>query len=238
MARPTAAAGPAGGGRVSVITRDPRTRPRTDSWLSERRRLAAALAVGVLAGVLTAFVGPGDVAVLVGWSAAATTFLVGAWALMLPADGTRTRAIAMRADETRLGADLLVLAASLASLVGVGLILLRASRSAGAAPALLTGLGVLSVVLAWTTVHTVFTLRYADLYYSGGGGIDFNQDDDPDYRDFAYLAFTIGMTYQVSDTNLSVRRIRHAALRHALLSFVFGTAIIAMTINIVAGLAH
>ena len=157
---------------------------------------------------------------------------------MLPADGARTRAIAMREDETRVVADVLVLAASLASLAGVGMILVKASQSEGVTTALLTGLGVLSVVLAWATVHTVFTLRYADLYYTDGGGIDFNQDDDPDYRDFAYLAFTIGMTYQVSDTNLGARPIRHAALRHALLSFVFGTAIIAMTINIVAGLAH
>jgi uncharacterized membrane protein len=87
-------------------------------------------------------------------------------------------------------------------------------------------------------VHTIYTLRYADLYYTGSGGIDFNQTDDPDYSDFAYLAFTIGMTYQVSDTNLQTKVIRHTALRHAMLSFVFGTAIIAMTINIVAGLGR
>ena len=196
--------------------------------------MASGLGAGVVAGLL----GPWEVGALVAWCAAASTFLAAAWAVMLPADAARTRAIAMREDETRFVADVVVLAASLASLVGVGLILLQASRSSGAAPALLTGLGVLSVVLAWATVHTVYTLRYADLYYTFGGGIDFNQDDDPDYRDFAYLAFTIGMTYQVSDTNLHARPIRHAALRHALLSFVFGTAIIAMTINIVASLAH
>jgi uncharacterized membrane protein len=69
-------------------------------------------------------------------------------------------------------------------------------------------------------------------------GIDFNQHDDPDYHDFAYLAFTIGMTYQVSDTDLTTRAVRRTALRHALLSYVFGTAIIAVTINVVAGLAH
>jgi uncharacterized membrane protein len=100
----------------------------------------------------------------------------------------------------------------------------------------MTGLGVVSVVLAWAIVHTVYTLRYADLYYSLGGGIDFNANDDPDYRDFAYLAFTIGMTYQVSETNIQSNFLRRTALKHALLSFVFGTAIIAMTINVVAGL--
>ncbi len=96
----------------------------------------------------------------------------------------------------------------------------------------------ISVLLAWAVVHTVYALRYADLYYSLEGGIQFNEVEAPDYRDFAYLAFTIGMTYQVSDTNLQAKAIRHTALRHALLSYLFGTAIIAMTINIVAGLAH
>ncbi|MGH9277374.1 MAG: DUF1345 domain-containing protein, partial [Acidimicrobiales bacterium] len=92
------------------------------------------------------------------------------------------------------------------------------------------------IVLAWAVVHSVYTLRYARLYYQEGGGIDFSQAADPDYRDFAYVAFTIGMTYQVSDTEVASRSIRHTVLRHALLSFVFGTAILAVTINVVASL--
>jgi uncharacterized membrane protein len=86
----------------------------------------------------------------------------------------------------------------------------------------------------------VFMLRYADLYFKGNGGINFNSKgtaDAPTYSDFAYVAFTIGMTYQVSDTNMETAEIRRAVLYHALLSFVFGTAIIASTINFVAGLA-
>jgi len=87
-------------------------------------------------------------------------------------------------------------------------------------------------------VHTVFTLRYARLYYNGTpGGIDFNESDDPDYGDFAYLAFTIGMTFQVSDTNLQSKPIRRMALRHAWISFPLGAIIIATSINLVAGLA-
>jgi uncharacterized membrane protein len=82
-------------------------------------------------------------------------------------------------------------------------------------------------------------LRYARLYYTEPiGGVDFNADDKPSYTDFAYLAFTIGMTFQVSDTALSSRAIRSAALRHALLSYLFGTVILATTVNFVAGLAH
>jgi uncharacterized membrane protein len=95
------------------------------------------------------------------------------------------------------------------------------------------------VAASWISVHTVFALRYARLYYTGPpDGIDFNQHEDPNYVDFAYLAFTLGMTYQVSDTNLKNRTIRSTALSQALLSFVLGAIILAITINLVAGLVN
>ena len=98
------------------------------------------------------------------------------------------------------------------------------------------GFGLISIVLSWAVVHTLYTLRYAALYYADQeGGIDFSSGR-PVFTDFAYLAFTIGMTYQVSDTTLKTSAIRKIALQHALLSFIFGTAIIATTINFVAGL--
>jgi uncharacterized membrane protein len=88
-------------------------------------------------------------------------------------------------------------------------------------------------------VHTVFTLRYARAYYSPSpGGISFNSQDPPTYADFAYLAFTIGMTFQVSDTNIQTKPIRRTALRHAWLSFPLGAVIIAACINLVSGLAR
>jgi uncharacterized membrane protein len=91
--------------------------------------------------------------------------------------------------------------------------------------------------LAWAAIHTVFTTRYARLYYRGtSGGIDFNEKEAPRYSDFAYLAFTIGMTYQVSDTDLKTKEIRATALRQALLSYLFGVVIIAAMINLIAGL--
>jgi len=100
-------------------------------------------------------------------------------------------------------------------------------------------LSLASVALAWATVHTLFTTRYARLYYTGpDGGIDFNEADPPRYADFAYVAFTIGMTFQVSDTDLRTDEIRRTALRHALLSYVFGVVVIATTINLVAGLGR
>jgi uncharacterized membrane protein len=117
--------------------------------------------------------------------------------------------------------------------------LVKAGHESGFEKEVLLASGVASIVASWGVVHTVFGLRYAALYHrTPGGGIDFNSDEKPTYADFAYVAFTVGMTYQVSDTDLTARVIRHAALRHALLSFLFGTVIIATTINIAAGLAN
>ena len=99
------------------------------------------------------------------------------------------------------------------------------------------------MALSWTLVQTLFTLRYAELYYGTGraggsrvGGIDFNQSRPPQYTDFAYLATSLGMTYQVSDTALENHGIRAEALKHSLLSYLFGTIILATTINLVVGL--
>jgi uncharacterized membrane protein len=206
--------------------------------LRARRRLIISAAAGLVAGAAASRIAVWQVSVLFGWCAVAATFVGVAGVAALPADSERTRALAAPDDETRFTADLVILLACLASLVGAGFLLVTASSRHGADKAGLIGLAVASVVLSWTVVHTVFTLRYADLYYSNGGGIDFNQPDPPDYRDFAYVAFTIGMAYQVSDTNLTTKEMRRTALRHGVLSFLFGTAIIAMTINVVAGLVH
>jgi uncharacterized membrane protein len=150
------------------------------------------------------------------------------------------KAHATAIDESAVTANLVLLLACIASLIGVGFDLLRASGQTGGARALGTAVAVLTVVLSWIVVHVVFMLRYADVFYGQDGGIDFHEDgsEGPDYRDFAYVAFTIGMTYQVSDTDLTTKDIRRVAIRHALLSFVFGTAVIAMTINIVASLLN
>jgi len=133
----------------------------------------------------------------------------------------------------------MLLGAAIGSLGAVLMSLVKASSEHGVAKALLTAVAVVSVFLSWAVVHLTFTLRYARLFFTEPqGGINFHEDKrDATYADFAYVAFTIGMTYQVSDTDLSKRQIRAAALRHALLSYLFGTVIIAMTINVIAGLA-
>jgi uncharacterized membrane protein len=101
---------------------------------------------------------------------------------------------------------------------------------------MLAGLAITRIGLAWTSVHTVYVLRYARLDYSPPeGGVDFH-GDAPDYGDFAYLALSIGMTFQVSDTDLTGKRMRRVALHHALLSYVFGTVIVATTVSSAAAL--
>jgi uncharacterized membrane protein len=161
------------------------------------------------------------------------------WSTVWHLDAERTARQAVAEDPGRAATDVLLLTASVASLVAVGLVIVRAGNSSGAAESLQAGLSLASVVLSWAVVHTVFMLRYASLYYSGpDGGVDFNQDAPPRYTDFAYLAFTIGMTFQVSDTELTTTDVRGTALRHALLSYLFGAVILAATINLIAGLAN
>ena len=117
-------------------------------------------------------------------------------------------------------------------------VLSEAKNAQGAGKVLLSLLGVLSVAISWFLVHSLFTLRYAVLYYTGeDGGISFNQKQPPRYVDFAYFAFTIGMTFQVSDTDITAPRSRSTALRHALLSYLFGAVVIASTVNVIANIS-
>ena len=199
--------------------------------------VAVAALVGAATGTASALVLPWQVAVLAGWDTAAGVFLVWVWAGVVSVTGGETAAVATREDPKRAVADVILVGASVGCLVGVGFTLIKAAHSQGTAAAALVALAVLSVVVSWTVVQSVFMLRYARLYYGDPvGGIDFNEEPRPDFLDFAYLAFTIGMTYQVSDTGFSSQTMRRTALRHALLSFLFGTFILAMTINVVAGL--
>jgi uncharacterized membrane protein len=208
-------------------------------------RVGVAASVGVVAAVYVGAVVDWGYAASVGWDVAAGVFLVWTWSDIRRMDAAATEAHATREDPTRGLTRVIVLAASVASLAGVGLLLAQASSAQGAAQDLVAMLGVASVAVSWFVVHTLFTLHYALLYYgsddgerSGShSGVDFNQREPPRYTDFAYLAFTVGMTFQVSDTPLTTHQVRVAALRHALLSYLFGSLILAATVNLVASLA-
>lgn len=196
------------------------------------------LAAGVLAGLVTGASWSWVYAPTVGWAIAALVYSSWVWIVIGGLDADQTAKLASREDPTRGVSDLLVILLSLASLFSLGIILVQANAAQGALEAVLAGLAVVSVALSWILLHTLFTLHYARIYYTdGGNGVNFNQKEPPRYSDFAYLAFTIGMTFQVSDTNLTTHRERSTALQHALLSFVFGSVILATTINLVAGLS-
>lgn len=196
-------------------------------------------AIGAL--VLGPFIGWG-LGVVTGWDCVAVTFLLSTWPIIARADGTQTRHMAVREDDTRGTARVLLLGASVGSLAGAGFALERAGHATGAVQVLLIALAVLTVVLSWTLVNTVYTLRYAHIEFDRpGSGIDFEgtgEDNPPTYRDFAYAAFTIGMCYQVSDTTMRDGATRGTALSHALLSYLFGVVIVAGVINLIGGLVH
>lgn len=185
---------------------------------------------------------PWRTAGLAGWGAAAVALLVSVWATVGRLTPEQTREHSTREDNGRVVAGVLLLIASVASLAGaLGAALDASDSSVSPAQrgASLT-IGVVTVFLSWGVVQTVFALRYAHEYYRAApGGIDFgNPDEPPDYQDFAYLALTMGMTFQVSDTAIIDRMIRRTATRHALLAYLFGAVIVAVTVNIIAGIVR
>jgi len=202
------------------------------------RRVELAFAAGALVLILTLLLGGGwTVGLSCGWVAAALVTSLLIWLRIWRMSPDETAAHAQAEDYSRPLADLVVLSASVASLAAIGFTLVDARHHSGTTKGLLIALAVAVVALSWLTVHLVFTVRYGDLYYGDPvGGIDFKEDGAPDYRDFLYIAFTIGMTFQVSDTDITAKPVRRQALRHALLSFLFGAVIVAMAINTVASL--
>ncbi|MCS5734594.1 DUF1345 domain-containing protein [Herbiconiux daphne] len=201
-----------------------------------RVRFAVMGVVGVAVTVVLILLGQVDIAAIAGWAAACLVYLVWIWATIGGMDARTTEILAHREDPTRTTSDVLLVLASTASLVVVVFILVLSNGKAGLARDVLSGVAILSVVVSWFLIHTLYTLRYAVLYYSGTrGGISFNQKELPTYGDFGYLAFTLGMTFQVSDTNIESSVIRMAVIRHALLSYLFGAVILATLVNLISG---
>ena len=204
--------------------------------LMKRRvsRTVVSAVAGLVVGVSVAATSNWAYAGPVAWVVAAGVFLAWTWAQVTGMSAADTEAHAITEEPGRESTDAIIIAASLASLGGVVFLLSQAGP--GNRP-LTAAVGLTSVGAAWIVVHTLFMLRYARLYYAQPhGGIDFNQDDPPAYRDFAYIAFTLGMTYQVSDTALRNSTVRATVLRHTLLSYVLGAVVLAATINLVVGL--
>jgi uncharacterized membrane protein len=203
--------------------------------VSLRVRLALAVVAGAVAGVAVTALDGARIGALSGIDALNFFFLAGVWLTIWRFSPEQTESHAVREDPAVVMSDLMHLGAALASLAAVAFVLAGAAKAGGSDQAVRLGLGLGSVALSWGTVHTLFTLRYARIYYKGtDGGVEFNQRGRPAYADFAYLSFTVGMTFQVSDTAIKTSEMRRAVLRHALLAYVFGAGIIATTINLIA----
>jgi uncharacterized membrane protein len=197
-------------------------------------RLAVAVAFGALVGGAVGVLAEPSLGVLAGIAAAATLFAVLGWVVLWPQDAETTRRVVRREDFRPVVMELVIVAAALGGLLGLVLLLLLARSGTDRIAAVAAPFGTFMI---WAGLHLMYATRYAHLYYTATpGGIDFNSDEPPAFRDFLYFSYNLGMTYQVSDTAVRSPAIRAVVLRHCLLSYVFGTVILATTINLVTGI--
>ena len=204
---------------------------------ASRHRLGAA----VVAGLATALAIPASVGiacrVVAAWDAAAVISNVLLWWLIASTDGESTRRHCAEVDPGRHAGFVVAIVASAISLFATAALLHDARAVAPDAKDLFATLCLLAIANAWTLTHTSYALRYAHLYYGDGpvGGMSFPGEEPPSYFDFAYVAWTIGMTFQVSDVAITSARVRRAVLPHAVLSFAYATAIVAAAVNAMIG---
>ncbi|MFJ9543353.1 DUF1345 domain-containing protein [Streptomyces sp. NPDC101225] len=196
-------------------------------------RLSGAVVLGAVAGAVVGLAVGAARGALAGIAMTELAFVAAGWAVLWPMGAADTRRNARREDFRPLVEELVVVAVASCGLVAIVLLLLVGPSDTGHAGA---ALAVLGVALAWAALHLMYAARYAYAYYETSGGIDFNSDAPPAYRDFFYFSYNLGMTYQVSDTSVSSSVIRGIVLRHCLLSYVFGAGILATAINLVVGL--
>ena len=211
--------------------------------LDAHYRFLIALIAATAAFFITRSSQSAPAAILMVWVAFAFTVIVMDWIIIFTSHPMDVRKNAELQDSNRTFIFLFVIASSVMSLGAIIFLLISAKGKTGEGVAFPVILALTSVLVSWWLVHTLFTLRYAHLYYEPEnanktvGGLEFPGDEkNPDYLDFVYFSFVIGMTFQVSDVEISSRRIRRLALFHALIAFAFNTAIVALSINIISGL--
>ncbi len=198
-------------------------------------RLFLAVAMGFGIGFLL----PSDwrlpTRVLIGWNLGVVLYLVHAYITASRFDLKRARERAASADEGALLVLVLTVAAAIASLAAIVAELGYVHTAGGGA--IFLGNAALTILLSWTFIHVIFAFRYAHEYFGEGrdktvGGLNFPGNEKPDYWDFAYFSFVVGMTFQVSDVQITSKYIRGTVLAHGLVSFFYSVAILALTVNI------
>ena len=208
-------------------------------------KLHAKLVIGAIIGIFVIVLVPSDwrmpTRLLVGWDVGIALYLATTWPMILLADVARIRQRASEQDEGAFAILLLSIGATLASLVAIVFELggIKQAPSGDAVAHVL--LAMITILLSWSFVHTIFALHYAHEYYGEGsdgiiGGLNFPDDKDPDYWDFLYFSLVIGMTSQVSDVAITSKVIRRMAAIHGVLSFFFNLTVLALTVNMVSNL--
>jgi len=208
-------------------------------------RVTVALAIGGITFALTLPSFGWQLSLIISWDAFALCSLVLAWAGIFFADAKTSVEEAKLQDSSRTAICCSVVMAAVAGLFGAAGLLSTAKGLRGSEAAWHVGLAILTVVSSWLLVHTVMSLHYAHLCYQMAGksrektpslGLDFPEETQPDFLDFAYFSFVIGMTCQTSDVKITSRRIRRIALMHGLLAFGFNAVIVALSLNLASSL--
>ncbi|HET7850333.1 MAG TPA: DUF1345 domain-containing protein [Pseudolabrys sp.] len=200
-----------------------------------------AVILGIIVALLTPHAWHGATRLLSGWDVAVVSYLIMVAATMRRASIDRIRARAAEEDEGAFAILLLSIGATIASVVAIVVELGGSKQAAGMHAAGQVLLALVTILLSWSFMHTIFSLHYAHEYYGEGrdktiGGLNFPGDNKPDFWDFLYFAVVIGMTSQVSDVGITSKPIRRMAAVHGVLSFFFNVTVLALTVNIVSNL--
>lgn len=209
--------------------------------LSGFQKLFTCLIFGGLAYVITPSIIKPLVRLMIGWDTFSLFMVVFGWITFFKTNADKIRAQAKVQDENRVVIFIIILIATLAGMTAVILLIITKTEGKSESEYKIP-IAVAGMLLSWLLIHTTFTLRYAHIFYGNheekpdthAGGLEFPKEDKPDYLDFAYFSFNVGMTFQVSDVEVTSKRLRKLVLLHSLISFIFATIMIALTINLIS----
>jgi len=203
-----------------------------------RVRFLLSLVAGAVGGVVVAFALGIAAGLVAAWGVLATVNVTWVLVLVWGMDAAQTRAHATAEDPGRRTARVIATIGSIASLAAVAVVLIQTKNEPVAESLVLALIALGSVAASWALIQTDYMLRLAHVYYTDPvGGIQFNQDEDPMYTDFAYVSFGVGLAYQIADTNLTRNDVRRVVIAQSLLGYLFGAVILASVVNLMAGFA-
>ncbi len=179
---------------------------------------------------------------MIGWDTFSLCMIIMSWITFRITTSQQIRQQSSVQDSSRTLIFIIIIISTSASFLAV-LLLMVAKQESKSLETLRLIIAISGMIFSWFLIHTIFTLRYAHIFYGDdlknpkvhAAGLEFPDDKKPDYFDFAYFAFVLGMTFQVSDVQITSKRLRRLAMWHGLLSFGFNTIMIALTINLIAG---